>query len=255
MNWKAWVRFHPRARAWLSPALTVAAAAAIFALIGAVLRRMPEPVGSRADLFAAGARATLELTLAAGSLGLVIGLAAGLAKLSSSLPARGAGDGFVWLMRGTPLLVQILFAYYALPALVPALKLDEFTAAALALAFNVGAYNAEAIRAGILAVPKGQVEAARSLGLSRAQTMRWVVLPQAVKIVIPPLVNNIAALLKDSSLASSIGLLELTLAGNRISSETFMPVPVLTTVALVYLVLTTALTAVTSAVERGLRGA
>lgn len=120
----------------------------------------------------------------------------------------------------------------------------------IALALNVGSYNAEAIRAGILAVHKGQTEAARSLGLSHYKTMRWVILPQAIRIVIPPLVNNLVALLKDSSLASSIGLLELTLTGNRITSETFRPVPVLLTVAFVYLILTTTLTGVTALLER-----
>jgi polar amino acid transport system permease protein len=123
----------------------------------------------------------------------------------------------------------------------------------LALALNVGAYNAEVIRAGIEAIPKGQSEASQSLGMSKFKTMRFVILPQALRIVIPPLINNIVALLKDSSLASSIGLLELTLAGNRISSETFLPVPVLTTVAAVYLAMTTAITTVTNLLERKLK--
>lgn len=243
----------PLRRAGLLLALALAGAAALFQLAAFLLRRAPEPIGSRADLFVAGGRATLLLTLAAGALGLLIGLAAGLAKLSRRPLLRRGGDLFVWGVRGTPLLVQILFVYYALPALVPALRLGEFTAAVLALAANVGAYNAEAVRAGVLAVPAGQVEAARSLGLSSRQAMRWVVLPQAVRIVIPPLVNNLVGLLKDSSLASSIGLLELTLAGNRISSETFLPVPVLATVAAIYLALTTLLTALTTALERLLR--
>jgi polar amino acid transport system permease protein len=117
----------------------------------------------------------------------------------------------------------------------------------------VGAYNAEVIRVGIQAVPPGQSEADRSLGLSNIKTLRWVVLPQAIRIVVPPLVNNIVALLKDSSLASAIGLLELTLAGNRISSETFLPVPVLSTVALLYLIYTSAITVVTSLLERTMR--
>ena len=120
----------------------------------------------------------------------------------------------------------------------------------IALALNVGAYNAEVIRAGILAIPRGQTEAARSLGLSGAQTMRTVVLPQALRIVVPPLVNNLVALLKDSSLASSIALLELTLAGQRVSSESFLPIPVLTTVAVVSLALTSVMTNFTDQLER-----
>jgi polar amino acid transport system permease protein len=126
--------------------------------------------------------------------------------------------------------------------------------AVLALTVNVGCYNAEVIRAGIEAVPKGQTEAALSLGLSRFLTMRFIVIPQAFRIVVPPLINNIVALLKDSSLVSAIGLLDLTLAGNRISSETFLPVPVLTTVALIYLALTTGITAVTAFMETRLLG-
>ncbi len=221
--------------------------------IGMALRLMPEPIGSRADLFTDGARQTLLLTIGAGFIGIFFGIGGGLAKLSSNFILRSAASGYIWLVRGTPLLVQILFVYYALPALIPSLKFNEFSAALLALALNVGAYNAEAIRAGILAVPRGQTEAARSLGLSRFKTLRWIILPQALRIVIPPLVNNIVALLKDSSLASSIGLLELTLAGNRITSETFRPVPVLLTVAAVYLILTTTMTIVVHAVEKQLR--
>jgi polar amino acid transport system permease protein len=218
-----------------------------------LLHFAPEPIGSRAALFAQGARETIALSVVAAVLGLWIGVLAGLSQLSHSVFLRKPAEAFVWLIRGTPLLVQILFAYYALPSLLPWLRLNEFTASVLALAFNVGAYNAEVVRAGILAVPKGQREASLSLGLSRYQTMRWVILPQALKIVIPALVNNGAALLKDSSLASTIGVYELSLAGNRISSETFLPVPVLITVAAVYLLLTTALTFFTGILEKTLR--
>jgi len=224
---------------------------AIFWAIGGMLQIMPEPIGSRAFLFTEGAKTTLYLTLTSGFLGIIIGIVLGLAKLSRSSFVRIPAGTFVWIMRGTPLLVQILFVYYALPSLIPFFKFNEFVAAMLALALNVGAYNAEAIRAGIMAIPKGQIEAARSLGLSKFMSLRWIVLPQALRIVLPPLVNNIVALLKDSSLASSIGLLELTLAGNRITSETFRPVPVLITVAFVYLILTTVLTGVSSFLEKG----
>ncbi len=223
-----------------------------FEILAVVLKYMPEPIGSRADLFSSGAKQTLVLTLTAGVFGLIAGVLAGLGKLSKKPWIRIPTDFYVWIMRGTPLLVQILFMYYAVPALLPWLRLNEFSAACLALALNVGAYNAEVIRAGVQAVPRGQREAAESLGLSSGQTMRWVVLPQAIRIVIPPLVNNIVALLKDSSLASTIGLLELSLAGNRISSETFMPVPVLTTVAAVYLLLTSALSIITHFLEKRL---
>ena len=112
----------------------------------------------------------------------------------------------------------------------------------MALTLNVGAYNSEVFRSGFESVPKGQREAAKSLGLSNWVTFSVVVFPQALRVAIPPLVNNLVALLKDSSLASVIGLLELSMAGQRVSSETFQPVPVLGTVAFLYLTLTTILT-------------
>ncbi|SMB93058.1 amino acid ABC transporter permease [Deinococcus hopiensis] len=226
----------------------------LFLLITAILKQLPEPIGPRADLFVEGARMTLQLTLVSGAIGLLIGMVVGIMRTSAVWAVRAPASAFIWLIRGTPLLVQILFVYNALPPLLKGiglnLELNEFWSAVIALALNVGAYNAEVIRAGILAVPRGQTEAARSLGLSGGQTMNTVVLPQALRIVVPPLVNNLVALLKDSSLASSIALLELTLAGSRVSSETFQPVPVLTTVAAVYLALTTVMTLFTDQLEK-----
>ncbi|MBB6016641.1 amino acid ABC transporter permease [Deinococcus radiopugnans] len=237
---------------WLLGA--VAAFLALFFVITFILRQMPDPIGPRADLFVEGARMTLQLTVVSGLIGLAIGMIAGIQKTSEHWLVRAPANFFIWLVRGTPLLVQILFVYNALPGILAAiginLQLDEFWSAVIALSLNVGAYNAEVIRAGILAIPRGQGEAARSLGLSGGQTMTTVVLPQALRIVVPPLVNNIVALLKDSSLASSIALLELTLAGSRVSSESFQPIPVLTTVAVVYLALTTVLTLFTDQLEK-----
>jgi polar amino acid transport system permease protein len=244
-----------RSTAWLLGFLVLGAIGfyLLFVLLTFFLRLAPEPIGSRADLFIEGAKTTLNLTLCSGVAGLLVGILIGLAKLSKKLWLKWPADFFIWLLRGTPLLVQILFAYYALPMLIPSLRLEEFSACVIALSLNVGAYNAEVIRAGIQAIHKGQSEASLSLGLSKFQTLRYVILPQALVIVVPPLVNNIVALLKDSSLASVIGLLELSLAGNRISSETFLPVPVLTTVALVYLSLTSAVTVFTHFLERRFR--
>jgi polar amino acid transport system permease protein len=224
-----------------------------FKVLSYVLGYLPDPIGPRAELFDEGAQTTLLLTVTSGAIGLALGILAGLTKLSKNWLLRGPTEAYVWVMRGTPLLVQILFVYYAIPAIFPWLRLNEFYAAMAALALNVGAYNAEVVRAGVIAIPRGQREAALSLGLSNFKTMRWVILPQAIRVVLPPLINNMVALLKDSSLASAIGLLELSLAGNRISSETFRPVPVLTTVAVVYLALTTALTIMTHFLERHLQ--
>lgn len=210
----------------------------------------PDPIGNHAQFFAEGTRVTVELTLVAGLAGIVIGVLAALGRTSRLPPLRWIAGLYIWVMRGTPLLVQILFVFLALPTLVPVLRLDDFASACVALAFNVGAYNAEAIRSGLLAVPKGQVEAARSLGLSSWHTFMDVTFPQAFKVALPPLVNNTVALLKDSSLAYAIGVVELTNVGNRIQAATFEPLPTLITTALIYLLLTTVMTQISGAVER-----
>lgn len=221
----------------------------VLALLGQLLALLPEPVGSNAQAFSAGARTTLWLTLLSGTLGLVLGVCAALARTARWAALRRVAGFYIWVLRGTPLLVQILFVYFALPALVPGLNLPEFAAAVLALGLNVGAYNAEALRAGLLAVPRGQTEAARALGLARRHVFFDVVFPQAFKIALPPLVSNFVALLKDSSLAYAIGVVELTNVGNRIQSATFQPVATLSTVALTYLLLTTLVTQISNAVE------
>lgn len=219
-------------------------------LIAIPLSWAPEPIGNNAQLFAQGTRVTVELTVVSGLAGVLLGMLAALGKVSRLPPLRWLAGFYIWVMRGTPLLVQVLFVYFALPELLPFLKLDDFGAACVALALNVGAYNAEAIRAGLLAVPRGQIEAARSLGLGRWHTFADVVMPQALRIALPPLVNNIVALLKDSSLAYTIGVVELTNVGNRIQAATFRPTPTLVTTALIYLLLTAILTRFSDAVEQ-----
>ncbi len=210
----------------------------------------PEPIGNNAQLFAEGTRITVLLTAVAAVAGVFMGVLAALGKTSRAAPLRWIASAYIWVIRGTPLLVQVLFVYFALPVLIPALQLSDFTSACVALSLNVGAYDAEAIRAGLLAVPKGQVEAARSLGLSPWFTFIDVTFPQAFKISLPPLVNNVVALLKDSSLAYAIGVVELTNVGNRIQAATFQPLPILLTSASIYLLLTAVLTQVSNAVER-----
>jgi polar amino acid transport system permease protein len=231
---------------------TIAAAGALLVafmwLVAKPLSLLPEPIGPAAEEFAEGTRVTVQLTLAAGIAGVAVGLLAAIAKLAPFAPLRWAAEFYIWAIRGTPLLVQVLFVFLALPLIVP-LQLSDFNSAMIALAVNVGAYNAEAIRAGIQAVPKGQSEAARSLGLTPVQTFTWVVAPQAFKISLPPLVNNFVALLKDSSLAYVIGVVELSNVGNRVQAATFQPVPVFITTASIYLVLTTVMTQISDAIE------
>lgn len=231
---------------------TIVAASAVLVLIlllaSRLLALLPEPIGPSAAEFASGTLITVQLTLLSGLAGIAVGVLAAVAKLSPLAPVRWAADGYIWVMRGTPLLVQVLFVYFALPEVVP-VQLSDFSSAALALTLNVGAYNAEAIRAGIQAVPRGQTEAARSLGLTSLETFRDVVFPQAFKISLPPLVNNVVALLKDSSLAYVIGVAELSNIGNRVKTATFQPVPVFLATAAIYLVLTTVLTQISGAIE------
>jgi polar amino acid transport system permease protein len=217
--------------------------------LGRLLIGAPEPIGPVAQQFAQGTRVTVELTVVSGLLGVAIGVLTAVARMSRFPPLRWVASLYVWVFRGTPLLVQILFVYFALPG---AISLSDFSSAAVALALNVGAYNAEAIRAGIQAIPKGQTEAARSLGLRPAQTFIHVIFPQGIKIALPPLVNNIVALLKDSSLAYSIGVVELANIGNRVNAATFQPIPVFLTTASIYLVLTTVMTQISGAIEHRL---
>jgi len=246
--WPAhWGRARKSSATMLSATLLMVAVLWLGAL---PLSWMPDPIGNNAIFYIEGVRTTVMLTVMAGLAGVVLGLLGALGKTSSIWPFRLVAGLYVWVVRGTPLIIQILFVTFALPQIVPALRMTEFTSACVALAINIGAYNAEAIRAGLLAVPKGQLEAARSLGLSQGWTFLDIVFPQAFKIALPSLVNNVVGLLKDSSLAYSIGVVELTAVGNRIQSVTFLPVPTLTAAALIYLLLTTMMTLVSDAIER-----
>lgn len=231
---------------------SVLSLAVILWLMALPLAAMPAPIGPAAQQFASAAVTTIELTVWASLCGLLLGVLAAVGKLAHFPPFRWAADFYVWVIRGTPLLSQILF-FYALSNVVPQqLQLPEFWIAVIALSLNVGAYNAEVIRAGINAVPRGQIEAARSLGLSAAFTFWDVILPQAVRISLPPLANNLIALLKDSSLAYTIGVVELTMVGTRVQSESFQPVPVYITVGSIYLILTTTFSQFAGALERKL---
>ncbi len=214
------------------------------------LSSAPEPIGPAADQFAEGARITVWLTLIAGSAGVVLGVLGGLGKLSKILPIRWLCDFYVWLIRGTPLLLQILFVWLVVPTFMPkGIELSDFACAAIALSLNIGAYNTECVRAGILAVPHGQIEAARALGLSPFETFMDITLPQSMRVALPALANNLASLVKDSSLAYAISVVELTMVGYRVQAESYQPIPVFLTIATIYLILTTAFTTLTSALE------
>lgn len=164
-----------------------------------------------------------------------LGLVAGLARVSAYPLARWLASTYIEVVRGTPLLVQIFIVYFFIGTV---LSLSAFAAGVVALSVFTGAYVAEIVRAGIEAVPRGQMEAARSLGMSKVQAMRHVILPQALKKTLPPLAGQFINLIKDSSLVSVMALTDLTKAGREVVSSTFAPFEVWFTVAALYLVLT-----------------
>jgi arginine/lysine/histidine/glutamine transport system substrate-binding/permease protein len=189
-----------------------------------------------------GALVTLEITALSVVLGMVGGSLLGIARLSTFLPLRWLTRAYVDFFRGTPLLVQIFMIYFGIPALsqgfgVP-LRFDRLLAAVVALSLNSSAYIAEIVRAGIQSIEVGQAEAANSLGMNPLQTMRYIIFPQALRRMIPPLGNEFITLLKDTSLVAVIGFEELFRRGQLIVAENYRSFEIYTAVALVYLALT-----------------
>jgi polar amino acid transport system permease protein len=182
-----------------------------------------------------GILVTFEVTVGAILLALVIGLAVGLGRLARNPLVNGAASLYVEVIRGIPLLVQIFYIYYALGRIV---HIPDLYSAVIAMAVCYGAYMGEIFRAGIQSIPRGQTEAARSLGMTHRQAMRHVILPQAVTVVLPPIGNEFIALLKDSSLVSILAVSDLLRRGREYASESFTYFETYTMVALIYLVLT-----------------
>jgi polar amino acid transport system permease protein len=168
-----------------------------------------------------GARITISLTVVAVSAGLVGSLFLALGKMSKSKILNRICTGYIFFFRGTPLLMQLYFIYYGLPQISPYLTINNrFIAAFIAFGLNSAAYCAEIIRAAIQSIDKGQGEAAKALGMSYAQTMRLVVIPQSIRRLIPPVGNEFIMVLKDASLVSMIALTDITKATRSISSST-----------------------------------
>ena len=184
-----------------------------------------------------GALVTVKITAFSVAAGFIIGMLASIANLSSFKPLRWLVRIYVDVVRGTPMLVQIFLIYFALPQIIGQ-RIDPFIAAVTACSLNSGAYMSEIFRAGIQSINKGQMEAGLSLGLSWAQTMRYIVMPQALKAIIPPLGNEFIAMLKDSSLVSVIGFEELMRRGQLIIAKTYASAEIWTAVAIIYLVMT-----------------
>jgi His/Glu/Gln/Arg/opine family amino acid ABC transporter permease subunit len=200
---------------------------------------------------ARGALTTVELAALSIVIGTVIGTLAGVARVSGRPVLVWLVSGYVTVMRGVPLLVTLLFIYYGLPSI--GLKLDAFTVAIVALSVTSGAYICEIVRAGIQSIDVGQMRAARSLGMSWAGAMRRIILPQAMRRVLPPITNEALTLLKNTALVSTIALADLLRAGLEVmtwQANTFSP---FAGVALIYLLLTLPLVWLNGRLERRYR--
>ncbi|ATZ12460.1 amino acid ABC transporter permease [Erwinia amylovora] len=198
----------------------------------------------------AGLTFTIPLTLIAFTLGLSLGIVVALARLYGPRPLQNLVRFYVWLIRGTPLLVQLFLIFYALPGV--GITIDAFPAAVIGFTLNIGAYTSEIIRATLLSVPKGQWEAAHSIGMSWGQTLRRIIMPQAARVAVPPLSNTFIALVKDTSLASVITVPELFLAAQRIAAVTYQPLILYTEAAIIYLLLSSVLSALQARLEKKL---
>ena len=202
-------------------------------------------------LLITGAGITIQITAISVGLGLIIGMFVGIARISNVKLLRWLAAIYIDFLRGTPLLVQIFLIYFALPVILEQ-RVDPFIAAITACGINSGAYIAEIFRAGIQAIDEGQMEAGRSLGMTWVQTMRYVIVPQAFKNIVPPLGNEFIALLKDSSLVSVIGFEELTRRGQLIIARTYGSLEIWISVALIYLVMTLTISRLVAYLEKRL---
>ena len=200
-------------------------------------------------LLVAGAGITIEITALSVFFGMLIGIVVALVRLSDFKILRWLGNVYVDFIRGTPLLIQIFLVYFALPSIIGH-RVDAFFAAISACSINSGAYVAEVFRGGIQSIDVGQMEAGRSLGMTWWQTMRYIILPQAFKRIIPPLGNEFIAMLKDSSLVSVIGFEELTRRGQLIIARTYASFEIWMAVAIIYLILTFTVARLTGLLER-----
>lgn len=198
----------------------------------------------------AGLEFTVPLTLITFTLGLILGFFTAIARLSKIKILRGISFFYVWIIRGTPLLVQLFILFYGLPSV--GITLNPFPSAIIGFTLNMGAYNSEIIRAAIQSINKGQWEAAFSIGMNKRQAMWRIILPQASRVSIPPLGNSFVSLVKDTSLAATITVTELFQKGQQIASVTYEPLWLYIEVAFIYLMLCTILNYYQSKLEKRL---
>lgn len=183
---------------------------------------------------------TIPLTVISFAIALVIALFTAIVQIAEVPMLKPLARLYVWIIRGTPLLVQLFVVFYGLPSL--GIVLDAFLSAIIVFSINTGAYASETIRAAIEAVPPGQMEAGYCVGMTYAQCMRRIILPQALRTAFPPLSNSLIGLIKDTSLAANITIMEMFMAAQRIAARTYEPFALYCEVGLVYLIFCTVLT-------------
>jgi cystine transport system permease protein len=203
---------------------------------------------SLSPLLLAGLKFTIPLTLASFVLGLALGLLTAVTRLFAPWWLAAIARFYVWIIRGTPLLVQLFVIFYGLPSI--GILLDAFPAALIGFTLNVGAYSSEIVRAAIQSVPRGQWEAAYSIGMSWSQAMRRTILPQATRVAVPPLSNTFISLVKDTSLAAAITVPELFQTAQRIVATTYEPLILYIEAAIIYLALSSVLSALQGRLEQ-----
>lgn len=210
----------------------------------------PTPYRDILRITAMGIPVTFQVTVFAILGSLVLGLFCGLGQISQKRVFNLIAGVYVELIRGIPLLVQLIFIYYALGRFF---RIEGSIAAIIALSICYGAYMGEIFRAGIQAIPRGQMEASLALGMSRAQAMRMIILPQTIKIILPAIGNEFIAMLKDSSLVSVIALRDILRRGREYISRTFLSLETMAVVALIYLVITLVLSRLVGIMEERLK--
>lgn len=187
-----------------------------------------------------GLLVTIPLTILSFVFGLIIAIGTAMVQIANISIFKQLARFYIWIVRGTPLLVQLYVIFYGLPSL--GVVLDAFPSAVLVFSVNTGAYAAETIRASIESVPKGQMEAGYTVGMSFSQIMRRIILPQAIRVAFPPLSNTLISLVKDTSLAANITVLEMFMTTQQIAARTYEPFALYCEVGLIYLLFSTILT-------------
>lgn len=198
-------------------------------------------------LLKAGIQFTVPLTILSFTFGVVIAFAVAVVRVLEIKPFDAIARFYVWIIRGTPLLVQLFIIFYGLPSI--GITLDALVSAIIGFSLSVGAYSSETIRGAIQSISSGQWEASHALGMSKVQTLKHIILPQAIRVAIPPLSNSFISLVKDTSLAASVTVAEMFQVAQQITARTYEPLWLYTEAAVIYLVFCSGLTVLQSRME------